>query len=86
MEGTQVSMSDNEFEIMDELYFVVSFDQLMGSIELTKNKVIKVLESLYDKGWIQDPKGKTKSVVVTEEGERKAEEFLEKYFGNEIDG
>ncbi len=40
----------------------------------------ELTDLLYKNGWIHDPKGKAKSVVVTEEGEHKAEEFLEKYF------
>ncbi len=36
---------------------------------------------MYEKGWISDPKSKAKSVVLTEEGERLSQEFLEKHFG-----
>ena len=35
---------------------------------------------LFEKGWIADPKGKAKSVVLTEEGENLAAELLEKHF------
>jgi len=45
----------------------------------------ELTDLLHKKGWIQNPKGKAKSVVVTDEGERKAEEFLEKYFGTASD-
>lgn len=38
---------------------------------------------LHEKGWISDPKSKAKSVVLTEEGEKLAGEFLEKHFGDE---
>lgn len=37
---------------------------------------------LHEKGWIHDPKGKAKSVMVTDEGFRKAEEFFEKLFAD----
>ncbi len=37
--------------------------------------------SIYEKGWICDPKSKAKSVVLTDEGERLATRFLEKHFG-----
>ena len=40
-----------------------------------------LLEALFDRGWIADPKGKTKSVVLTDEGIRLAEELLLKHFG-----
>ena len=45
----------------------------------------ELTELMYKNGWIQDPKGKAKSVVVTEEGEKKAEEFLRKHFRMESD-
>ena len=36
---------------------------------------------LHDKGWIQDPVGKQKSVVLTEQGVTLAATYLEKHFG-----
>ncbi|HEU5153260.1 MAG TPA: DUF6429 family protein [Gemmatimonadales bacterium] len=41
-----------------------------------------LLGLLFERGWISDPKGKSKSVVLTTEGARLAEEFLTKHFGN----
>jgi hypothetical protein len=40
-----------------------------------------VLDLLHEKGWIVDSHTKAKSVVLTEDGERLAAEFLDKYFG-----
>jgi hypothetical protein len=40
---------------------------------------------LHDRGWIVDPVSKAKSVVLTEEGERLAQEFLRKHFGRKRD-
>jgi len=40
-----------------------------------------ILDRLHAKGWIHDPKGESKSVAFTEEGQAKAEEFFAKYFG-----
>ena len=40
-----------------------------------------LLDQLYERGWIRDPKGKAKSVVFTDEGARLAEEFLIRHFG-----
>ncbi len=40
-----------------------------------------LMDLLHEKGWILDPRSKAKSVVLTEEGERLAEEFLRKHFG-----
>jgi hypothetical protein len=40
-----------------------------------------LMDLLHEKGWIVDPQSKAKSVVLTEEGERLAREFLLRYFG-----
>jgi hypothetical protein len=40
-----------------------------------------LMDLLHEKGWIADPRSKTKSVVLTEDGERLAAEFLRRYFG-----
>ena len=40
-----------------------------------------VMGLLYERGWIGNPVGKAKSVIVTEEGLEKANQFQEKYFG-----
>lgn len=40
-----------------------------------------LLDALYEKGWIADPKGKAKSVVLTEEGAKLAEVLLQRHFG-----
>ena len=40
-----------------------------------------LLDELFVRGWIADPKGKSKSVVLTDEGARLAEELLQKHFG-----
>jgi len=39
-----------------------------------------ITDMLFERGWIYDPKGKAKSVVVTKEGMEKAEEFLRRHF------
>ena len=41
----------------------------------------ELTDLLYEKGWIWDPKGKAKSVVLTEEGVSLADTFMEKHFG-----
>lgn len=39
------------------------------------------MNRLHEKGMISDPFGKAKSVVFTEEGERRSRELFEKLFG-----
>ena len=40
-----------------------------------------LMDLLHEKGWIVDPHSKAKSVVLTEDGERLASEFLRRHFG-----
>ena len=40
-----------------------------------------VLDRLYQKGWLLDPKTKAKSVVLTDEGLARAQRLFETYFG-----
>jgi hypothetical protein len=39
-----------------------------------------LMDLLHEKGWIVDPQTKAKSVVLTGDGERLANEFLRKHF------
>jgi len=39
------------------------------------------MDRLHHKGYIADPKGKAKSVIITEEGKAKAEELFCQLFG-----
>jgi Domain of unknown function (DUF6429) len=41
------------------------------------------LDRLHEKGYISDPKSKAKSVVMTEEGAKRAKELFEKHFMSE---
>ena len=47
-----------------------------------KGHDFEVLDRLYEKGYIYNPKGKAKSVVLTEEGLAKAKEVFEQLFKN----
>lgn len=56
------------------------------SLTLHSGSVWKALDwdlmnLLHQKGWIEDPVSKKKSVVLTAEGERLARSFLLKHFG-----
>lgn len=39
-----------------------------------------LLDILHENGWVYDPKNKAKSVGLTKDGEKLAEEFFEKHF------
>ena len=51
------------------------------SIRAWKGMDWDLLDQLYARGWIGDPKGKAKPVAFTTEGARLAEEFLIRHFG-----
>jgi hypothetical protein len=53
-----------------------------GAIRAWKSFDWDVMDRLYTKGFISDPKSKAKSVLVTEEGQKVAKELFEKYFGS----
>jgi hypothetical protein len=38
------------------------------------------MDRLFQKGYIHDPRGKAKSVVLTEEGLKRSEELFNRYF------
>ena len=54
-----------------------------GEVRAWKGMDWEVLDRLYEKGYIYNPKGKAKSVVVTDEGEKKSEELYNKLFSND---
>jgi len=57
-----------------------SFGDLMG-VRAWKGMDWDLMNMLFEKNWISDPAGKQKSIVMSDEGVKLAEEFLEKYFG-----
>jgi hypothetical protein len=42
------------------------------------------MDRLHTQGFISDPKSKAKSVVLTDEGARRAEELFRRYFGKAV--
>ncbi|WP_339605770.1 transporter [uncultured Roseivirga sp.] len=46
-------MTDMEFDVLDELYFVQPFDAILEEIELTEDELKKVLSELLNKGWVK---------------------------------
>lgn len=62
-------MIENEFLILDELYFVISFDELEKSVNLEDILLKNTLKDLIEKGWVKIySKDKTEEIeYVTEE-------------------
>ena len=52
-----------------------------ASIRAWKGLAWEVTDRLFQKGYIGDPKGKTKSVIVSEKGARRSEALFRQHFG-----
>jgi hypothetical protein len=61
------------------LLFLTMFKD-RGVVRAWKGLDWDVLDRLFEKGYMDDPKGKARSVVMTEEGERRAEELFHRLF------
>ena len=46
-------MTDNEFDIIDELYFIQSYKNLVKTMNVSKDKIRSTLENLLKKGWVK---------------------------------
>lgn len=53
MERKSIQMTDAEFDILDQLYFVISFEDLQKQLGMDKQKIIKQLKSIFDQGWLR---------------------------------
>lgn len=52
-----------------------------GSVCAWKSHDWEALDRLHEKGSISDPKSKAKSIVLSEDGARKAQELFQKFCG-----
>ena len=48
-----MQMTDKEFEVLDELYFVIHYDELNQSMQMEDKELKTVLISLWQKGWLR---------------------------------
>lgn len=46
-------MSDQEFDVLDELYFVQSFEEVKESSGLAEEPLKQLLLEMWEKGWIR---------------------------------
>jgi len=71
---------DKVDDMMLALLYLTTF-QDGPNLRAWKGMDWEVSDRLHEKGCIGNPKSKTKSVVLTEEGAKRSEELFEKYFG-----
>jgi hypothetical protein len=46
-------MSDQEFDILDELYFVTSFETVRSALNMDEMELKETLQALIGKGWVK---------------------------------
>ena len=46
-------MSDEEFDVIDELYFVTPYKELKSALDFTDNSLQSILINLIEKGWVK---------------------------------
>ncbi len=56
-------MSDLEYDVLDELYFVISFEDLMNKTDLEDHELKKILQKLLQKKWIKCLSSSTEDVL-----------------------
>lgn len=57
-------MTDNEFDILDELYFVQSYNDLKKALGWDDKQLVDTLEGLVKKGWVKCFDGTDSEEVV----------------------
>jgi hypothetical protein len=70
---------DKVAEMTLALMHLTSFSE-HGNVRSWKGYDWDALNRLHERGWISNPVSKAKSVVLTEEGERRSREFFETHF------
>ncbi len=60
-------MSEAEFEIMDQLYFVTSFEDVISLSEINEATVAVVLWKFIDKGWVKCFDGPENEITIAED-------------------
>lgn len=70
-------MTDTEFDILDELYFLQSYGYLLSALHFNDSTLRKNLKSLIEKGWVKCYETPTDEISF-EEG--KFEKEYSKYY------
>lgn len=72
---------DKVDEMTLALLYLTTFDDKYGP-RAWKGFDWDTMNRLYEKGFISNPKGKAKSVSLSQEGAKLSEELFKKYFGS----
>jgi uncharacterized protein DUF6429 len=79
-EGGMMEYDSDRIDDMVLALLCLTMHEEYGTVRAWKGHDWDVLDRLYQKGWIFDPKNKAKSVVFTEEGRVRAEQLFETHF------
>jgi len=71
--------TDKVDDMVLALLFLTTFQE-HGQKRTWKGMDWDAMDRLFEKGYIYDPKRKTKSVALTDEGAKRSEEIFKKYF------
>ena len=74
---------DYDREKVDEMVLALLWLTLDGDRRAWKSHDWNALDRLHERGYISDPRSKAKSVLLTEEGERRARELFARHFGED---
>lgn len=76
-----MSNIDYDSNLVDKAALALFYLSLDADNRAWKGMNWTVSNRLYEKGWIEDPKNKNKSLVLTEEGREKCIELFKHLFG-----
>lgn len=71
---------DKVDEMVLALLHLTTFDERFGA-RAWKGNDWEAMDRLFEKGYIDNPRSKAKSVVLTEEGIERSKELFEQHFG-----
>ncbi len=74
-------MDDYDHEKVNEVVLALMYLTLHDYYRAWKGFDWDTLDRLHEKGWIDNPRSKAKSVVLTEEGLSKSASLFQQYFG-----
>jgi hypothetical protein len=74
-------MMEYDYDKVDEMVLALLWLTTAGPRRAWKSHDWDAMERLHAKGYISDPKTRAKSIVFSEEGERRAQELFERHFG-----
>lgn len=73
---TNPMMSADEFDLLDELYFLQSYEQLKKELDWDDRKLLATLQALLEKGWIKCYSSPEEEVLHNIQIDKEGENYL----------